>query len=157
MKVDDVMVEKVITVKDGETVKRAVDIMNKHEIGCLVVEKDGSAVGILTERDLMKRVLAKCKDPQKIKVQDVMTQPLMYVSPKTDVEQAAKIMFKLRIKKLPVIEDTRLVGLVTVTDIARSSEKTVRMLKEIFNISPLQRPTQGKPVKDYVETHKSDI
>lgn len=151
------MVEKVITVKDGETVKRAVDIMNKHEIGCLVVEKDGSAVGILTERDLMKRVLAKCKDPKKIKVQDVMTQPLMYVSPKTDVEQAAKIMFKLRIKKLPVIEATRLVGLVTVTDIARSSEKTVRMLKEIFNFSPLQRPPQGKPVKDYVEAHKSDI
>jgi len=156
MKVEDVMVDKVITVKEDETVKRAVDIMNNHEIGCLVVEKDGSAVGILTERDLMKRVLAKCKDPKKIKVCEVMTQPLMYVSPKTDVEQAAKIMFKLRIKKLPVIEERRLVGLVTVTDIARSSEKTVRMLKEIFNFSPVQGP-QGKPVTDYVEVQKSDL
>jgi len=157
MKVEDVMIDKVITVKDDETVKRAVDIMNKHEIGCLVVEKNGSAVGILTERDLMKRVLAKCKDPKKVKVCDIMTQPLMYVSPKTDVEQAAKIMFKLKIKKLPVIEESRLVGLVTVTDIARSSEKTVRMLKEIFNFSPVQRPPQGKPVTDYVETDKNEF
>jgi len=145
MKVEDVMVDNVITARDDETVKRAVDIMNKHQIGCLVVEKDGNAIGILTERDLLKRVLAKCKDPKKIKVRDVMTQPLMYVSPKTDLEQAAKIMFKLRIKKLPVIEERRLVGLLTVTDIARSSEKTVRMLKEIFNFSPLQKLPQGNP------------
>lgn len=150
------MIDKVITVKDDETVKRAVNIMNRHQIGCLVVEKNGSAVGILTERDLMKRVLAKCKDPKKTKVRDVMTYPIKYVNPETDVEQAARIMFKLKIKKLPVIEGTRLVGLVTVTDIARSSEKMVRMLKEIFSFSPLQMHSQVKPITN-VETYKSDL
>jgi len=129
--VEDIMVKKVITVDKDETVSNAVDKMNVHSIGCLIVVSEGIAVGILTERDLLKRVLAKAKDPRETKVNEVMTQPLIYVSPDTDIDKAKAVMSRFRIKKLPVIgSEGHLVGLITVTDIANSLERMLRKLDE---------------------------
>ena len=65
IEINDVMVSKVITIKKQTTIEKAVRLMNKHEIGCLVVEEEGKPVGIITERDLLKRVLAKSKEKEK--------------------------------------------------------------------------------------------
>jgi len=129
--VEDIMVKKVITVDEDETVSNAVDIMNEHGIGCLIVVSEGIAVGILTERDLLKRVLAKAKDPKETKIYEVMTQPVIYVNPDTDIDKAKAIMSKFNIKKLPVMDrEGHLVGLITVTDIANSLERMLGKLDE---------------------------
>jgi CBS domain-containing protein len=129
LKVEDVMVQSVITVNANVTVKRAVSIMNKNEIGCLIGVKQGKAVGIVTERAMLTRVLAEACDPERTKVSEIMSSPLIAVDPKMDIENAAKFMFKMRVKKLPVVSNSKLVGLITLTDIARFQPKIIKTLK----------------------------
>ncbi|NIO36429.1 CBS domain-containing protein [Candidatus Bathyarchaeota archaeon] len=146
LNVEDVMVKEVITVDEKSTVKEAADIMNRFEIGCLIVTKNGKAVGILTERDLLKRVVSRAKNPKKARVEDVMSKPLIVVEPDMDLEEAAKLMFKLKIKKLPVVEAGRLMGLVTLTDLARFQPQMIRILKKL---SEKMAPKRMQKVVDY--------
>ena len=81
LKVEDVMVKEVITIDEKSTVKEAADVMNRFEIGCLIVTKDDKAVGILTERDLLKRVVSRARNPKKTQVASVTTKPLIVVEP----------------------------------------------------------------------------
>lgn len=131
LKVEDIMVEDVITVDSDVQVMDAVKLMNENEIGCLVVTRRGRAVGIVTERDLLKRVLAKLRDPAKTKVRQIMTKPLIIGDPDMELEDATKLMFKRRIKKLPVIEGGNLVGLISLTDIARFQPQMMKILKKL--------------------------
>ncbi len=131
LKVEDIMVEDVVTVDSDEPVIEAVKLMNKNEIGCLVVTRRGKTVGIVTERDLLKRVLAKMRDPVKTKVRQVMTKPLIVGDPNMDLEDATKLMFERNIKKLPVIEGRRLIGLISLTDIARFQPQMMKILKKL--------------------------
>jgi CBS domain-containing protein len=146
LKVEDVMIENVVTVDADATVKEAVEIMNKHEIGCLIVMKWNKPVGILTERDMLKRVLAETRNPEKTKVSEVMTTPVVATEPSTDIEEAARFMFKKNVKKLPVISEGKLVGLVTLTDLARFQPEIIRILKQIIDKTT---PKRMKKVVDY--------
>lgn len=146
LKVEDVMVKEVITVDEKSTVKEAADIMNKFEIGCLIVTKKGKALGILTERDLLKRIVGEVRDPLKTRVVNVMSKPLIVVEPDMEMEEAAKLMFKLKIKKLPVVQDGQLLGLVTLTDLARFQPQMIRILKRL---SEQMAPRRMKKVVDY--------
>ncbi|MBS7633676.1 CBS domain-containing protein, partial [Candidatus Bathyarchaeota archaeon] len=119
LKVEDVMIKEVVTIDEGATVKEAAEVMNKFEIGCLITVKRDKAVGIITERDLLKRVVAEDREAKKTKVKDIMTSPLVVVEPSTELEEAVRLMFQMKIKKLPVVDGKRLAGLVTLTDIAR--------------------------------------
>jgi len=120
LKVEDVMVRDVITVGAGATVKKAVGLMDKYEIGCLVVMKRAKPVGIVTERDMLKRVLARLRDPEKVKVREIMSKPLIVGRLQTDIREAVRLMNERKIKRLPVIEDGRLLGLLSLTDVVRS-------------------------------------
>ena len=144
--VEDVMVKEVITIDEKSTVREAANIMNRFEIGCLIVTKNGKAVGILTERDLLKRVVSQAKSPRRTKVETVMSRPLIVVEPEMDLEEAARLMFKLRVKKLPVVEGGRLTGLVTLTDLARFQPQMIRILKKL---SEQMAPKRMKKVVDY--------
>lgn len=146
LKVEDVMVKEVITIDENSTVKEAADVMNRFEIGCLIVTKKGKAVGILTERDLLKRVVSQAKNPRKTKVELVTSKPLIVVEPDMDLEEAAKLMFKMKIKKLPVVENGQLMGLVTLTDLARFQPQMIRILKKM---SEKMAPKRMKKVVDY--------
>ena len=146
LNVEDVMVDEVITIDADATVYKAVRLMNKHEIGCVVVILKGKPVGIITERDMLKRVLAKSVDPEKIKVSDIMSAPLIIGKPKMEIENAVKLMFKTKIKKLPVVHG-RLIGLVTLTDITRFQPHMIRILKKL-SVTELP-PKRLKKVVDY--------
>jgi CBS domain-containing protein len=146
LKVEDVMIKEVITVDEKSSIKEAADIMNRFEIGCLIVTKNGKALGILTERDLLKRVVSEAKDPLKTKVGEIMSKPLIVVEPDMELEEAAKLMFKLKIKKLPVVESGKLLGLVTLTDLARFQPQMIRILKKL---SEQMAPRRMKKVVDY--------
>jgi CBS domain-containing protein len=146
LEAQDIMVDKVITTKKDASLEHAVKLMNKHEIGCLVVLEGEKPVGIITERDLLKRCLAQSKELRNMKVKDVMSQPLISVGPKMEIEEAAKLMCQKRIKKLPVVEEDKLRGLITLTDILRIQPQLIRMYK-IFS-SDLA-PRRMKKVFDY--------
>lgn len=122
LKLKDIMTKDVVTVKGSATVKRAVDLMNKNEIGCLVVVNNVKPIGIVTERDMLKRVIHEKKEPEKTNVAEVMSKPLIVTAPNMLAGEAAKLMFGKGIKKLPVVENERIVGLVTLSDLIRSQE-----------------------------------
>lgn len=131
LNVEDVMVKEVITIDEKSTVKDAAEVMNKFEIGCLIATRKGKAVGIITERDLLKRVVAEVRDPGKTKVKDIMSSPLVVVEPTKDLEEAVKLMFQMKIKKLPVVDKKRLVGLISLTDIARFQPEVIKILRKL--------------------------
>ena len=131
LRVEDVMVKEVITIDEEMTIKEAAEVMNKFEIGCLIAVGKGKADGILTERDLLKRIVAEGKDAAKTQVKDVMTSPLVVTDPSMDLAEALKLMFQMKIKKLPVVDEKRLVGLVSLTDIARFQPQMITILKQL--------------------------
>ena len=131
LKVEDVMVESVITIDADAPIMKAVKIMNEHEIGCLVITRRGKAVGIITERDLLKRVIGTSKNPNRTKVREIMTKPLIAGKPDMDLEDATRLMFHKKIKKLPVVENGKLLGLITLTDVARFQPQMIRILKKL--------------------------
>jgi CBS domain-containing protein len=113
------MVQEIIKIRADATVKEAVEMMNKHGIGCLIAIKNGKPIGIMTERDILKRVIPESKNPEKAQVSEVMSTPLIVGGPDMYIEDAARLMFKKNIKKLPIMENGKLVGLLTLSDIAR--------------------------------------
>ena len=147
MKVRDVMVKEVITVDENSSVKEAVDIMNEFQIGSLIVVEKGKAKGIVTERDFLRRVIAEAKDVVNTKVKEIMTTPLVVVEPSTDLEEAVKLMFQKKIKKLAVVDANKLVGIVTLTDIARFQPQMIRMLKQLA--TKQETPKSMQKVIDY--------
>lgn len=142
----DVMVTKVITTKKDSTVEEAVKLMNEHEIGCLVVTENDRPIGILTERDLLKRILARSKDLKRMMVDEVMSTPLISVEPNVQVGDASRLMFQKNIKKMPIVKEGELLGLVTLTDILRIQPQLIKMYK-IFSTG--LAPKRIKKVFDY--------
>jgi len=147
LKVEDVMVKDVITVEADQTVKKAIDLMNENEIGSLIVVKQGKAVGIITERDMLTRILARSRNPERTKVSEIMSAPLVVADPKMELEEAARLMFKMKVKKLPVISNGELVGLITLTDLARFQPQIIKILKKAHAVN--QAPKRMQKVVDY--------
>jgi len=147
LKVEDIMVKEVVTIGANRTAKDAADLMNRYEIGCLIAVRRGKAVGILTERDLLKRVISEARDPATTKVKDIMSKPLIVVEANTELEDAAKLMFKMKIKKLPIIKQSKLTGLVTLTDFARFQPQMIKILKQLSRLE--HAPKRMQKVIDY--------
>jgi len=120
LQIKDVMVTNIITIEAGATVKKAAELMDKLDIGCLIVVSYGNPIGIITERDVLKKVVLQRRDPGKTKVGNIMSAPLITAHPQTDIRDAVRLMNERRIKKLPIIEDGNLIGLVSLTDVMRS-------------------------------------
>lgn len=147
LKIVDVMVREVITIDENVSVKEAVDIMNQFEIGSIIATRKGKAVGIITERDLLKRIVAEGKNAKKTRVKDIMSSPLIVIASSTDLEEAARLMFEKKIKRLLVIDQNRLVGLVSLTDIARVQPEVIKILQKLSATQDM--PKSIKKVLDY--------
>jgi CBS domain-containing protein len=153
LKIRDVMVKEVITAEPDYTVRYAVNLMNWGSIGCLVVVRNGEIVGIVTERDILQRIVAEERSPKETLVEDIMSRPVIVAGPDTPVEDAVRMMVKNRIKKLPVMErfrgEDRLVGLVTLTDIARIQPKLMETLRDLFAQEQEKPPKRMEKVMNY--------
>ena len=115
--VKDIMIRKVKTIDVEDTALEAVKKMNRHEIGCVVVTEKDKPVGILTERDILRRIIPSGVDPASIKVHSIMSNPLQTTRPTSKITQAARTMLKGNIKKLVIVNDGSLVGIVSLTDL----------------------------------------
>ena len=132
MKIEEAMIKSVVTLQEDVSVYEAVKLMNENRIGCLVVLQYGQVVGIVTERDMLERVLEKCRNPKETKVTEIMTKRVIVGKLGIRLDEAAKLMFEKKVKKLPIVEGNRLVGLVTLTDLARMAsldEKTMELIE----------------------------
>ena len=113
----DVMIKEVVTIDGEESVAEACRIMGEKHIGSLIVTSQGKPAGIFTERDLLSKVALKRLKLDEIKVKDYMSAPLTFISPEFDLKEAARIMAQLKIRRLPVIKDEKLIGILTSSDI----------------------------------------
>ena len=120
LEVGDVMSTNVTTVSPDETILSAVKTMSGNKISCIVVVDDAKVVGILTETDILKRIASRNNDFDKRSVAEIMSSPVETVSRDRSVLEAAEISEKRHIKRLPVLENKRLVGIVTQTDVVRT-------------------------------------
>ena len=118
-RVRDVMTKEVVTVESSASVQEAAELMNGKNIGSLVVVEQGAPVGIITERDIVRKVVARRRNPEEVRVSEIMSKPLIHVSPNAFIFEAAEIMGKNQIRRLPVIEREALVGIITMYDIIK--------------------------------------
>ena len=119
------------TIRMGANVIDAVKKMNKFEIGCLVVVEGRRPVGIITDKDVLRKVVESLADPSLTKVQEIISTPLKVVPEDFSVERLAQVMVRYRIKKLPVVRDGRLVGVATQTDLVKSTPALVSLIDEL--------------------------
>lgn len=131
LKVEDIMAENVITIEERGTVRKAAELMNRHDIGCLVVVKGDKPIGIITERDMLKRVILDVLDPVFTKAHEIMSKPLVLGKLGMSIEEASNLMREKKIKKLPIVKSGHVVGLVTTTDFVRSPQVIKMMIKRI--------------------------
>ena len=119
--VREAMTAKVLTIGPDANVATAAKLMAKNSVGSIVVVKSKKPIGILTERDLLMKVVSADLKPSKIPVKKVMSQPLVTITPDTDITDAARIMARNGIRRLPVVERGKLVGIITTMDIMKIS------------------------------------
>jgi len=120
--IKDIMTNEVVTIDVNKTVFDAAELMSNKGVGCVIVIVQGFPVGIITERDMVKRVLAKRSSIDQ-KVTEVMTKTLITVEPETSLKDAARVMSSNGIRRLPVLKNNKLVGIVVATDFVRNVGK----------------------------------
>jgi CBS domain-containing protein len=117
--VEQIMSKDPLTIDENATMAQAANIMGKNRIGSLIVVREGKIWGIVTERDLLSRVLAENKDPKKVKVKDAMSTPLITIDAEATIKEAARKMINMK-GKLAVFKGKKLVGIVTASDLIKS-------------------------------------
>jgi len=153
MLVKDIMTSPVVTISENQTIYKAAQLMDKNDVGCIIVTgKDGKPTGILTERDLVARVLAKNALPSTVKAGKVMTSPLITIDPDETLAEAARKMSKLNIRRLGVIYKGNLEGIISSKDILAVTPELLEIIQERANIekepvaeeeAPETRPLAG--------------
>jgi CBS domain-containing protein len=125
----------VLTISPSATVFEAALLMNEHKIGSLLVLEDGRLAGIITERDILQRVVAQRRDPGELPVQEVMTAELVCGQPHTTVDEARGVMKNRRIRHMPIVDDSeRLLGMISIGDLnaheSHTQEMTIHLLHQ---------------------------
>jgi CBS domain-containing protein len=120
--VGEVMTRGVITIGEEESVATAMKTMVERHVSSIIVKKkdDSDVYGIVTRKDIIHSVVGRSNDPKEMKVADVMTKPVMTITPSMDVVAAAKLMEKTKVRRFPVVENNVLVGLISNSDIFRA-------------------------------------
>jgi len=116
--VKDVMISDLTTLDVSTSIRDAAKLMDEKDIGCIIVTKNQLPIGILTERDFVKRIAAKEKSLT-ASLEEVMSSPLIEIDPNETVWEAAQIMKTNNIHKLPVKQDNQIIGIVTTTDLVK--------------------------------------
>jgi CBS domain-containing protein len=130
IKAEDVMATEVAIMDAEVSVKEAAEVMAQEGVSAIIVTVEEKAQGIVTERDILKRIVAEDKNAKKTKVKEIMSSPLVTIEPSTDLETAAHLMFEKKIKNLPVTHENRLVGLINLQDICRLQPEILRLLRQ---------------------------
>jgi len=136
VQVRDVMSKEVKVVRPDTLVKEVVATMNKFSIGSIIVVQSDRPVGIITERDILKRIVEPCLAPETLRAREVMSSPVITIRDTVSIDEAAKIMARKRLKKLLVMEENKLAGIRTFTDIVIQVPNMLGILAELVRPQP---------------------
>jgi CBS domain-containing protein len=129
--------DKLVTVGSDATVLNAAIVMNEHRIGSVLVVDQGRIVGMFTERDVLQRIVPQQRNPATTLVADVMSTEVVCCTLETSVEEARAAMKNRRIRRLPVVDSGRVVGLITIGDLnafeAVGNERSIHLLQEYIH------------------------
>lgn len=128
--VSEIMSASPVTVQPDVAVNEAAELMREHGIGSLVVVESGKPSGIVTERDIVTKVAAKDRRGSDVEVQEIMTTPVVAIRPEDEVVEAARIMSDRKIRRLAVVKDGRLIGILTENDIVRIWPHLIEVTRE---------------------------
>ena len=136
MQVRDLMSPNIISVAPDESAALAARLLKRYNVGSLPVCGEGGDLrGILTDRDIVTRCVAAEEDPGKVKVRDIMSRGCACVYPEDDVREASRMMASAQVRRLPVTEEGKVVGIITLGDIALSQAYDMEASKALADIS----------------------
>jgi CBS domain-containing protein len=130
--VQDIMTKDVVAVDENMTALDAARLMTEKGISSLIIEKDHAPVGIISERDFVKKICLKDMQPSSVNVGSIMSKIQTYASPDTPVDVAVQRMVNHKIRRLPVISDGKVIGIITVTDLAKHL-RTILLIEGILS------------------------
>ena len=120
MQVRELMNQSVVSITPGESASLAARLLARHQLGALpVCGEDGGLRGIVTDRDIVTRCVAAETDPHKVPVREIMSRNCAVISPEEDAAEAARLMGAGQVRRLPVLEDGKVVGMVSLGDLAK--------------------------------------
>ena len=131
MRVKEIM-HGVTKIPFWSTVSEAARIMDEKSIGSVLIEENRRVIGIVTERDILRKIVAKGKNPDKVKVKDIMNDPIITIDANEDILEASKIMDEKRIRRLIVVENGQIVGKITANSISRNLKYMIIREPQIY-------------------------
>ena len=134
MKLKDIMSQSIVKIHPGESVAVAARLLANHNIGVLPVCEGNQLCGVVTDRDLVTRCIASNRSPENTAVRDVMTGRLVTATPNMDVSVAAYLMGREQVRRLPVIENGELCGMVSIGDLAGREESSYEAAEALEGI-----------------------
>jgi CBS domain-containing protein len=144
LKVKEIMTKNIAYVNPLSTVVEAAQLMQKHNVGVIPVCDKSGVIGLVTDRDIVVRNIAHGKSPNETPVKDVMTSQVTTISPETDINDATQIMSQNQIRRLPVVENNMLVGILSLGDMAVDNRFDTEASKALTEISIPARPEKLK-------------
>jgi len=140
-KISDIMINNPIKIKQGETAQASAKVMKQHNVGSLLVMEKDELVGIITERDLVTKIVCNGKDAKLLKVKDIMTvaKDMITADPGMDIYSAMMLMKENEVRRLPVMSKGKLVGLVTAKDILKIQPELFDLVVESYELKEEER------------------
>lgn len=140
--IKDIMIREVLKIDLEKNARNAGEIMRRTRRDYLIVTKNGKPIGIVTDTDLIKKVVAKNLIPMHVKIKSIMSAPLVVISKDKNILEATRKMKRSNIKRLAVTEDGKLIGVLSLSDIARNSPEVIDLLE--FKLESKEMPTEIK-------------
>jgi CBS domain-containing protein len=131
--VERIMTREPASLEPSSTCGEAATLMKQQDCGSLPIVLDGRLVGIITDRDIVVRAVAAGKDPKTLRVSEIMTADPITIAPDASIDEATQLMAERQVRRLPVVADGRLVGIVVLAQLARSEDERLagETLKEV--------------------------
>jgi len=133
--VKEAMKTNLVLIKAAANVLEAAKLMKKRKIGNVIVVENNQPIGILTESDILKKVVAEGKNVKDVIIKDIMSTPVIVIDPYVTLDKAMKTMTKCNIRRLPVVENDELIGVITEKDIFRLSPILHEISREWYDIT----------------------
>lgn len=140
MKVKDIMTKNVAYINPDSNLVEAAQLMQKHNVGSVPVCDSSGVIGIVTDRDIVVRNIAHGNNPQNSAVKDVMTSSVTTATPDMDVDDVSRIMAQNQIRRIPVVENNKLVGMVALGDVAADPRFDTEASEALTEISRPAKP-----------------
>ncbi len=141
-KVCDAMTKAPVMVSVGATIKDCAMVMNKNKVGSLLIKQDHKLKGIITDEDIVRKIIAKGIDPETTEVEEYMVKDLITISPEKDIFEALNVMMDQDIRQLPAMDGKRMVGLLTLKDILKIEPELFDLIVDKIEI----KEEEHKPI-----------